>query len=168
MEKENVLEIEYQEVLDKVALRIKYQNFEVLKRGNFYDEEIRVKSVWEPNYDKYDDKLYIQGKEEEADNKIFLVDKEDLKEILKRVNKINKKYGIPNRWRAEKGENYYTISGVDAIKIDTENLVELDNRRYETGNYFQKEEEAQKIIDSKEWQDFWAKVRAGEIGEEND
>ena len=25
-------------------------------------------------------------------------------------------------------------------------------------------EEAQKVIDSKEWQDFWAKVRAGEIG----
>ena len=31
MEKENVLEIETQEVFDKVAIRIKYQNFEVLK-----------------------------------------------------------------------------------------------------------------------------------------
>ena len=68
------------------------------------------------------------------------------------------------RWRAEEGEIYYSIAGVDVIKIDSENLVELDNRRYELGNYFQKKEEAQKIIDSKEWQDFWAKVRAGEIG----
>ena len=39
MEKEKVLEIEYQEVFDKVAIRIKHQNFGVLKRGEFYDEE---------------------------------------------------------------------------------------------------------------------------------
>lgn len=31
MEKENVLEIEYQEVFNKVAVRIKYQNYEILK-----------------------------------------------------------------------------------------------------------------------------------------
>ena len=45
MEKENVLEIEYQEVFDKVAVRIKYQNFEVLKRGKFYDKETKVESA---------------------------------------------------------------------------------------------------------------------------
>ena len=33
MEKENVLEIEYQEVFDSVVFRIKYQNDEILKRG---------------------------------------------------------------------------------------------------------------------------------------
>ena len=81
---------------------------------------------------------------------------------------MNEEYGIPKRWRAEEGENYYSIAGVDVIKIDSENLVELDNRRYELGNYFQTEEQAQKIINSKEWQDFWAKVRAGEIGGENE
>lgn len=42
---------------------------------------------------------------------------------------------------------------------------DLDNERYDLGNYFQTEEEAQKVIDSQEWQDFWAKVRAGEIRE---
>jgi len=40
----------------------------------------------------------------------------------------------------------------------------MDNQRYELGNYFRTEEEAQKIIDSKEWQEFWEKVRNGEIG----
>ena len=29
---------------------------------------------------------------------------------------------------------------------------------------FNTKEEAQKVIDSKEWKDFWEKVRAGEIG----
>ena len=68
MEKENVLEIEYQEVFDKVVVRIKYQNFEVLKRGEFYDEETEVQSCWVPEYIKDDNKLYIQGKEEEKDS----------------------------------------------------------------------------------------------------
>lgn len=40
---------------------------------------------------------------------------------------------------------------------------DLDNERYDLGNYFQTQEEAQKIIDSKEWQEFWEKVKAGEI-----
>lgn len=104
MEKEKVLEIEYQEVFDKVAVRIKYQNFEVLKRGKFYDKEIRVESAWEPEYDKYGNKFYIQGKEEEKDSKILLVDKEDLKEILEIVDKINEKYGIIKRWRGEEND----------------------------------------------------------------
>ena len=43
-----------------------------------------------------------------------------------------------------------------------------DDEIFELGNYFQTEKEAQKIIDSKEWQEFWAKVRAGEIGGIND
>ena len=42
MEKEKVLEIETQDVFDKVAVRIKHQNFEMLKRGEFYDEEISL------------------------------------------------------------------------------------------------------------------------------
>ena len=41
-----------------------------------------------------------------------------------------------------------------------------ENVRYNLGNYFQTKEEVQKVIDSKEWQEFWAKVRAGEIGGE--
>ena len=164
MEKENVLEIEYEEVFDKVAVRIKYQNFEVLKRGKFYDEETRVKSAWEPEYDKYGDKLYIQGKEEEEDSKILLVNEEDLKEILKRVNKINEKYGIPKRWRAEENEEYYYIGLGGIVWSGEELFFDEDNDNYNLGNYFRTEEEAQKIIDSKEWQDFWTKVRAGEIG----
>ena len=165
MEKEKVLEIGYQEVFDKVAVRIKYQNFEVLKRGEFYDEETEVESCGVPEYIKDDNKLYIQGKEEEKDSKILLVDKEDLKEILKIVNKINEKYGIPKRWRGKRSDKYFSIFGDSEISETTDNYFPEDQRRYEWGNYFKTLEEAEKVkagLDK-----FWAKVRAGEIGGEN-
>ena len=166
MEKENVLEIEYQEVFGKTAVRIKYQNFEVLKRGEFYDKETRVDSACEPEYDKHDNKLYIQGKKEKEDNKIILVDKEDLKEILKRVNKINEKYGITKRWRAKITETYYCIDDFNGIYKEIESQLNSDNKRYKIGNYFKTKEEAEKV--KVELDKFWEKVRAGEIGEEND
>ena len=164
MEKEKVLEIETQEVFDKVAIRIKYQNFEVLKRGEFEDREIKVKSAWAPQYVIYDDKLYIRGKETDEDNAIFFVDKKKLEKILEKVNEINEKYGIPKRWRAEELEEYYIIkSDGEIIEVDEE-FLDFDDKHYKLGNYFKTKEEAQKVIDSKEWQEFWAKVKAGEIG----
>lgn len=81
------------------------------------------------------------------------------------VDKINEKYGILKRWRAEDFKKYYYINSVSDICASTEEKQILDNERYELGNYFQTEEEAQKVVDSKEWQEFWEKVRAGEIGE---
>ena len=164
MEKEKVLEIETQEVFDKIAIRIKYQNFEVLKRGEFYDGERKVESDWAPEYIKDNNKLYIQGKDESEDSRIFLVDKEDLKKILEIVNKINEKYGIPKRWRAEIGKKHFSILSTGGVGSFSEYYDKFDNDRYDLGNYFETKEQAQKVIDSKEWQEFWAKVRAGEIG----
>ena len=165
MEKENVLEIEYQEVFDEVAVRIKYQNFGVLKRGEFYDKETGVESCWAPEYIKYDNKLYIQGKEIDKDSRMLLVDKEGLKKILEIVNKINEKYGIPKRWRAEEGEEYYFLDGKCEIWNTYEEKKKIDNTFFEIGNYFKTKEEAEKV--KKELDEFWAKVRAGEIGGEN-
>ena len=161
MEKEKVLEIESQEVFDRVAIRIKYQNFEVLKRGEFKDEEIIVESACAPDYINLNNKLYIQGEVESGDNRVFLVDKEDLKNILEKVNKINEKYGIPKRWRAEENDCYYTIFGEN---IEKKSLA--DDKFYNLGNYFKTREEAEKV--KEELDKFWAKVRAGEIGGEND
>ena len=139
----------------------------MLKRGEFYDEEIGVESFLVPEYIKDDNKLYIQGEEESKDSKIFLIDKEDLKNILEIVNKINKKYGIPKRWRAQAGNLFYYITSDGDIESDYEDLSDENMDMYNLGNYFKTEEEARKIINSKEWQDFWAKVRAGEIGGKN-
>ena len=165
MEKEKVLEIESQEVFDKIAVRIKYLNDDFFGDGLLKEDvekykcsfiesptELEERIIW-----LYDD-IYL------SDNNIYCYCEETINKIKEFVDYVNEKYGIPKKWRAEEGENYYSIAGVDVIKIDSENLVELDNRRYELGNYFQTEEEAQKIINSKEWQEFWAKVRAGEIG----
>lgn len=164
MEKENVLEIEYQEVFDKVAIRIKYQNFKILKRGEFYDEEIRVESFLVPEYIKDDNKLYVQGEEQSKDSRIFLIDKEDLKKILEIVNKINEKYGIPKRWRAEEGGIYWFIDIDFSGKVRDlwDQRSSDENIRYNLGNYFQTKDEAQKV--KEELDKFWAKVRAGEIG----
>ena len=164
MEKEKVLEIETQEVFNKVAIRIKYQNYEVLKRVKFYDEEIRVDSFLVPGYIKEHNMLYVQGELQSQDNKIFLVDKEDLKKILEKVNKINEKYGILKRWRAQAGNLFYYITSDGDIESDYEDFSDENTDMYNLGNYFKTEEEAQKVIDSKEWQDLWAKIRAGEIG----
>lgn len=159
MEKEKVLEIETQEAFDKIAIRIKYQNFEVLKRGKFKDEEIIVESACAPDYINLNNKLYIQGEVESGDNRVFLVDKEDLKNILEKVNKINEKYGIPKRWRAEENDCYYTIFGEN---IEKKSLA--DDKFYNLGNYFKTKEEAEKV--KEELDKFWVKVRAGEIGGE--
>lgn len=61
-------------------------------------------------------------------------------------------------------KNIITINSVGDICNSVEKKYHLDSERYELGNYFQTEEEAQKVVDSKEWQEFWEKVRNGEIG----
>lgn len=38
-----------------------------------------------------------------------------------------------------------------------------DYKNYEIGNYFERKEDAQKVIDSEEWKSFWKKVRSREI-----
>ena len=41
---------------------------------------------------------------------------------------------------------------------------DLDKERYDLGNYFLFSDEAKQVLESKEYKNFWAKVRAGEIG----
>lgn len=163
MEKEKVLEIESQEVFDRVAIRIKYQNFEVLKRGEFEDRGIGVVSFNNPCYlpSPYN-QLHLKGKSKIEDNSIFTVAKEEFKNIKNMVEAINEKYGIPKRWRGERSDKYFSIFGDSEISEITDNYFPEDQRRYEWGNYFKTKEEAQKV--KEELDKFWAKVRAGEIG----
>ena len=169
MEKEKVLEIESQEVFDRVAVRIKYQNFEVLKRGEFEDRGIGVVSFNNPCYLSYPyNQLHLKGKFKIDDDFIFTVTKEDFENIKNMVEKINEKYGIAKRWRAEKGKTYFAIYDGEILSC-YDYYDKKDNEIFELGNYFKTEEEARKILNSKEWQEFWAKVRAGKIGgDEND
>lgn len=163
MEKEKVLEIESQEVFDKVAVRIKYQNFEVLKRGEFEDRGIGVVSFNNPCYLSYPyNQLHLKGKSKIDDDFIFTVTKEEFENIKNMVEAINEKYGIPKRWRGERSDKYFSIFGDSEISEITDNYFPEDQRRYEWGNYFKTLEEAEKV--KAELDKFWAKVRAGEIG----
>ena len=164
MEKEKVLEIEFQEVFDKVAVRIKYLNDDFFAGGLLKEDvekykcqflesptDLEERIIW-----LYDD-IYL------SDNNIYCYCEETINKIKEFVDYVNEEYGIPKRWRAEKGKTYFAIYDGEILSC-YDYYDKKDNEIFELGNYFQTEEEAQKILNSKEWQEFWAKVRAGEIG----
>lgn len=93
------------------------------------------------------------------------MEKENVLEI--EITKINiERLNAPKRWRAEEKCSYWYIDSDNTINLTDENFYEEDDDHYNLGNYFQTREQAQKVIDSKEWKEFWAKVRAGEIGDD--
>lgn len=154
MEKEKVLEIEITKINDEwSAITVKK-----IKK-DFEDNDFFEWLTIGGNY-LYDRKIFI--------NRIyphipFLIRNEIIEHLEDVVNVINEKYGIPKRWRAEKGKTYFAIYDGE-ISSCYDYYDKKDNEIFELGNYFKTEEEAQKVVDSKEWQEFWAKVRAGKIG----
>lgn len=142
--KKEVLKLEYQDVFDKVAVKIVFQDDTVFVRGMFEDSEIGVMSVCcSAFFSKIENKLYIK---EHCLGDTFLVDKEDVEIIKNKVKKINEKYGIKKRWRAEKGENYYYICGGMTVQNYVENNDSWDDSMYNLGNYFRTEEQAEEGI----------------------
>ena len=100
-----------------------------------------------------------------SNNNIYCYCEEKIKQIKEFVIYVNKEYGIPKRWRAGKEHYFYYITNSWHIDSTYDDYSVSKTSLYDLGNYFQTEKEAQKVIDSKEWQDFWEKVRNGEIGE---
>ena len=179
MEKEKVLEIESQEVFGDIAVRIKYVNIERFKKNEskkengytrYKDDELNfeiIKFKDAINRERYTLNLESVSVDEEyfvdiTNLKISVYSKKVFEKIKKMIDLINEKYEIPKRWRAEKGKTYFAIYDREILSC-YDYYDKKDNEIFELGNYFKTEEEAQKIIDSKEWQEFWAKVRAGEI-----
>ncbi len=161
MEKENVLEFEIIKINDFGIIGMLKQNTEILKRNM---DTKYSRSYKFPSWDFINKKLYTYG-DEKYDNLIFTVPKEDIALFLEKINCINEKYGIPKRFKPEKYEQYHFITS-DGYTISKLNFMHTEDKcRYNLGNYFKTEEEAQKVIDSKEWKKFWEKVRNGEIGE---
>lgn len=143
MEIENVLELEYQEVFDKVAVRIVYQNEEILKRDKFEDREIGVESLGSPDFCY--ESLYIRGRRKENDSYCCLISKEKAEEIKEKVRKINERYGIRKRWRAKKGNYYYYVDSFGKICNTKEVYIDIDDDRYEIGNYFKTKKSAEEV-----------------------
>ena len=148
MEKEKILEIEITKINDDwSAITVKKikKDFE----NNDFFEWLTIGG----NY-LYDGKIFVNRC---YSNIPFLIRNEIIEHLEEIVNKINEKYGIPKRWRAEENNCYYTIFGEN---IEKKSLA--DDKFYNLGNYFKTKEEAQKV--KEELDKFWAKVRAGEIG----
>lgn len=70
------------------------------------------------------------------------IDTEDAE--VEKEEKENK--STNKRWRAEKGENYWTVSDYRRVKVDVDFGADSsgDSFRYDTHNYFQTEDEARK------------------------
>ena len=156
MEKEKVLEIEFQKVWDMWAWKMT-KNEGYKEADGCVAVNIEKKTLYHFN------SFYNCWDEIKENSLISTKLKEDIEKI---VELINEKHGIPERWRAEKGKTYFSIDDGEILNC-YDYYDKKDNEIFELGNYFKTEEEARKIINSKEWQEFWAKVRAGEIGGEN-
>lgn len=143
--RKDVLVLEYQEVFDVVACRIVYQDDEILKRGEFMDENIGVFSASYPQIGR--DVLCIRGTCRESDNRVFVVSKKEAEIIKDKVKAINEKYGRKERWRAETGEEYWTIvtlfGGCYTAYLEYDFRDGADNESYEAGNYFKTYEQAE-------------------------
>lgn len=132
MEKEAVLEIEFQPVFDKWAWKVMKNKlepgfeFEYLKNSNA--NIIRV------CFEFYVDENYL----------LSAFEKEKLEKLIKG---INEKYGITKRWRAEKGGEYCFIDDNFSIKWDRDKEYFVDNRKYENGNYFETKTEAEEYAE---------------------
>lgn len=147
MEKEKVLEIEFQPVFDKWAWKITKQNVGILKRGKLRDEELKVYSVIMPQYFKNIEKLAIWGENCDADKNINICTAEEKALIEEKVKAINEKYGIKKRWRAEEDNEYYYIDSEFSIRSDNENYVVVDNNKYMNGNYFKTKKDAEEYVE---------------------
>lgn len=157
MIKEDVLKVKYERVFDKYAIKVVYQNEEILKRQEFFDCSIR--SVSFPYYLKEQKVFCIRGSSIKQDDNIIIVDDEELQYILEKVCEVNEKYGIVKRWRANDGEHYYTILSNGEVFPITEKGSTEDNARYELGNYFKSIVEARKTMNSIQWKEFWNDVK---------
>lgn len=89
-----------------------------------------------------------------------------LLELVKRSNTPAKK-----RWRGEEDDHYYFISDCGEILCDYEEKFDGDSYRYQSGNYFKTEEEAEfelnRRLVSQELKDYALEHNEGEIDWKN-
>ena len=154
MEKEKVLEIESQEVFDRVAVRIKYLNGDFFAGGLLKEDVEKYKcSFIESPTDLEERIIWLYDDIYLSDNNIYCYCEETINKIKEFVDYVNEEYGILKRWRAEENDCYYTIFGEN---IEKKSLA--DDKFYNLGNYFKTKEEAEKVRVERD--KFWTKVRA--------
>ena len=164
MEKEKVLEIEIKKINNEYSafypIKMDIDKLTEISDGKILGDGEYIPYI-EFRISGYCYKIYL------TDTEVFprVIKNNCIEELKQRIDLINEKYGIPKRWRAEKGEIYFFINSNCEIST-TKNYIndwdKFDDINYELGNYFETKEQAQKV--KEELDKFWAKVRAGEIG----
>ena len=147
MGKETVLEIEFTPVWDKWAWRITKQDTEVLERGVFKDDEIRVSSCTYPQFRSGTKQFFIRGSNQNLDNTVSLCTNKEKEILEEKVKAINEKYVKSKRWRAEYEKAYYYINSFGEVHVGIETNEELDDNLYKYGNYFQTVDQAEKVLE---------------------
>ena len=136
MEKETVLEIEFQPVFDKWAWRITKNK---IIDGKIEDNEIETSIYIDSNNFANID---LNKEDSYLINTNCLINKAMKDRLEYIVEKVNEKYGIKKRWRAGNEESYYLIHTDFSVERDKEYYTVTDNKRYEFGNYLKSREEA--------------------------
>ena len=155
MEKEKVLEIEFKEVWGKYAWRIVKNTIPFnLTLSVVANEEVKLVESHKDNIYIFDD---FEGLWDILDEDMLLY-KEDKIKIENFVKEINSKYGVPKRWRAVEGGNFYYINDVGDIGVFTDNYTKYDDYYYNIGNYFKTKELATKYRDTV-WIDAFNKIK---------
>ena len=81
----------------------------------------------------------------DSDSEAFVVSKEQFKEIENKVKLINEKYGIEKRWRAGKGEFFFTIDRLFNVDKIQDLYFYCDGELHKAKNYFKTREEAELV-----------------------
>lgn len=166
--KEAVLEIKIEKIDDNYSVfKVVKFNDSILKKDikiikkdmNFLISDDRTEFY----YNLTNDKPVLNINYKEKNETLYFIENKHINYINKIITEVNKKYGI--RWRGERNDCYYAVSGRGKVIKNLEENEYSDEAYYEIGNYFKSEKEAQKVINSQEWKEFWERVRAGEIGE---
>ena len=174
MEKEKVLEIEIKKINNE------YSAFYPIKMDIDKLTEISDgKSLGDGEYTPYIE-LRISGYCYEiylTYTEIFpqVIKNNCIEELKQKIDEINEKYGIHKRWKPKLEEIFFIVERVRtevSFKWVVTDLIYkndhwIDFYAINSGNCFKTYEEAEKVVLKLEdlEKNFWAKVRAGEIGE---
>lgn len=72
---------------------------------------------------------------------------------------------ISRRYPMRKFKGIYFYINNSRVEKTQDYGNDLDNERYDLGNYFLFSDDAKAVLESKEYRDFWELVRSGKIGE---
>ena len=169
------MEIEYQEVFDKIAVRIKNLNDDFFADGLLKEDVEKYNCQFlesptdlEQRIIRIYDDIYL------SDNDINCYCEEKIKQIKEFVDYVNEKYGIPKRWKPKLEESFFIVERVRTeVKWVVTDLIYkndhwIDFYAINSGNCFKTYEEAEKVVLKLEdlEKNFWAKVREWEIGDD--